>query len=252
MDEPKLNQVIAVEKSAREAHNKEKTALHRKSSTPGLFNGLTKVYTKKDDDGEDFPAEKVKVQARVDDVIREFCASHVDALNVVATKDYGNQDASADVMVNGAVIIKDAPVTYLLFLEKELVDFKTFVMSLPELDESLEWSWDEEQSLWRSDEITTHKTKKVQKPIVLYPHSVEHPAQTEMITEDMVVGHWATTKLSGAIPVPEKRRLADKVTLLQRAVKYAREEANSTKVPNMKVGKPVMDFLLKKEDTDQV
>lgn len=39
--------------------------------------------------------------------------------DVVATQDFANCQAKADVMVEGRVLIKDAPVTHLLFLEKQ-------------------------------------------------------------------------------------------------------------------------------------
>ena len=74
----------------------------------------------------------------------------------------------------------------------------------------------------------THKSKKIQKPVVLYEATHEHPAQVQLAGEDVTIGHWKNVKLSGAIPVTEKQAIVARVEKLLRAVKEAREEANAT------------------------
>lgn len=65
---------------------------------------------------------------------------------------------------------------------------------------------------------------------MLYPATPEHPAQTQMITEDVIAGHWSLTKHSGAIARPQKEAIALRVEEVLRAVKEAREEANGINV----------------------
>ena len=64
--------------------------------------------------------------------------------DVVLTQDMGNTHAKADIKVNGQTILPNVPVTYLLFLEKQVVDLETFVTKLPSLDPSEVWEADGE------------------------------------------------------------------------------------------------------------
>ena len=50
---------------------------------------------------------------------------------VLATQDFANCQAKANVVVDGQTILKEVPVTHLLFLEKQLVDLRTFIDGLP-------------------------------------------------------------------------------------------------------------------------
>jgi hypothetical protein len=68
-----------------------------------------------------------------------------------------------------------------------------------------------------------------------------------LITEDVIAGYWNQVKQSGAIPKTRKAEIAEKVEVLLRAVKEAREAANvqeETKSPE--VGEVVFDFIFGK------
>lgn len=222
----KLNQIIAVEKGIKARSYAELTELNKAVQKPDLFNGFIKTYQKKDEDGEDIPSEKKRVQYVATEVLRSVERAIGELMDTTARKDWTNCVASADVVVNGAVIVAGAPVSFLLFLEKQLTDMRTFVDNLPVLDPAESWSKDENSGLYRTDAINTHRTKKVQKPIVLYPATPEHPAQTQIITEDVIVGFWGQIKQSGAMPKPARQALLERVDVLLRAVKEAREAAN--------------------------
>jgi len=133
----------------------------------------------------------------------------------------------------------------LLFLEKTLTDVRTFIGNLPTLDEADSWKFDTNSGLYNTDAILTHRTKKVQKPIVLYPHSAEHPAQTQLVTEDIIAGYWNQIKQSGALPQTNKHLMAEKVDTLLRAVKEAREAANiQDEVKSPEVGEAIFNYIL--------
>lgn len=241
----KLNQIIAVEKGIKSRVYGEITEMHKASQKPDLFNGFSKTYLKKDDDGEDLPPERKRVQFMVKDVLRTVERASSELMEVTARKDWTNCQAKGDVIVDGATIVKDAPVSFLLFLEKQVTDLRTFVGSLPVLDESESWTKDANSGLYKTDAIQTHRTKKLQKPIVLYPATAEHPAQTQMVTEDVIAGFWSQTKQSGAMPKPEREELLEKIEKLLRAVKEARESANiHEEVPAPQVGTAVFTYLL--------
>ena len=113
-----------------------------------------------------------------------------------------------------------------------------------ELDAAEKWDLDVNSGLFRSEAVKTHKTKKLQEPIVLYAATVEHPAQTQLITKDVVIGHWTGTKFSGALPASRKKALLARANKLLAAVKMAMKEANNTKVSTQSIGEGVFGFLL--------
>ena len=166
-------------------------------------------------------------------------------LDLTARKDYTNCVARADVVVDGTTMIAGAPVSFLLFMEKQLTDIRTFVAAMPVLDESDNWSKDVNSGLFKAEPTSTHRTKKIAKPIVLYPATPEHPAQTQMVTEDIIAGFWTQVKQSGAMPKPDREALGARVERLLRAVKEARESANiQEEVTTPAVGGAVFSYLL--------
>ena len=73
---------------------------------------------------------------------------------------------------------------------------------------------------------------------------MQHPAQVDTFTEDVVVGQWKTIKYSGAMPQSRAAEVLERIGKLQAAVKFAREEANTITVTDRHVGKDVFAYLL--------
>lgn len=241
----KLNQVIAVEKGVKSRDHSEVSALYKLAQKPELFNGANRVFRKKSEEGEDYPPDRKKVSSRVNDLLSKLALSKTELFDVTAQKDFANCNAVADVVVEGKVLIEKAPVTYLLFLEKQLTDVHTFLSTLPTLDEAEDWTLDENSDLYKTNPVPTAKTKKIQRALVMYPATEQHPAQTQLITEDVIEGYWDSTKYSAAMPLPRKQELVQKAQLLLDAVKAAREAANSVDAPKKEVAKNIFEFLLK-------
>jgi hypothetical protein len=240
----KLNQIIAIEKGIKARVYGDITEINKTIQKQELFNGFAKEYRKKDEDGEELPSEKKRVQFTVIDHLRNVARLSTELFDITARKDFTNCVATAEVVVDGETIITAAPVTFLLFLEKQLTDLRTLVGNLPVLDEGETWAYDGNSGLYKTEPSQTHRTKKVQKPIVLYPATVEHAAQTQLISEDVIAGFWHLVKHSGALPKPDKQDLAQRVEKLLQAVKQAREQANSVdEVPVPKIGEAVFTYL---------
>lgn len=240
----KLNQVIAVESGVKTRVNGLMSEVYKAVQHPALFEGFNKKYQPLAEDGEKFPDERKNVQMSAPDVIKQATTALTELFDVTATKDFGNCGAKSDVVVDGVPLLKDVPVTYLLFLEKQLTDLHTLVSKMPVLDSAENWTFDANSSLYRTEATQTVRTKKVQKALVLYPATDKHPAQCKDITEDQTVGNWEQTKFSGAYPAPTKYALVAKIEKLQKAVKYAREEANTTPATDQNIGSVVFNWLL--------
>ena len=240
----KLNQVIAIEKSVKSRATAEISELYKAVQKPTLFDGFNKAYQPIKEDEERFPPQSQRVQFNAVEVLRAAGNHLAELFDVTAQKDYANCAAVADVTVDGQVLLTAAPVTYLLFLEKQLTDMHTFVDKMPTLDPAEEWTLDQNSGTYRSKSSSTIRTKKIQKPIVLYPATPEHPAQTQLITEDETVGTWDQVRYSGAIPEPRRKELLARIVKLSKAVKFAREAANDTDAAEQKVGEKVFNWLL--------
>lgn len=241
---PKQNQIVAIEKGVKTQNYALKSQVYKAFQQAQLFNGLTRTYQKNDDDGEDFPPESKRVQRNAAADLNTLAESCKELFDITATKDWGNTQAKADVVVDEVVILSGVPATYLLFLEKQLNDMKDELNKLPTLDPSFDWYLDGDSGLYKSAPVQTTKTKKVPEVIVKYEATVEHPAQTELIPVDKVVGTWTSTALSGALPLTRKQSLQRRITKLIQAVKFARETANETPVLRIEAGAAVFDYLL--------
>src|SRR5258708_7495351 len=239
----KLNQIIAIEKGTKSRSLQELTEAHHALQKPALLSGISRTYRPKDEEGEQLPSESTKVQIKAEDIIRDTVESLTRLFNVVATKDWANCKAKADVVVDGKKLLSNVPATYLLFLEKQLVDLHTFIKKLPVLDASETWTFDPSADCWATEPVQTVKTKKVPRNHVKAEATDKHPAQVEVYYEDITVGYWRTVKFSGALPAQRINELLARVERLQEAVKFAREEANNLEVEEQKVGEKVFQYL---------
>lgn len=243
MAEVLLHQVLALEPSARTRADKQITELHRKLGKDVLLSGLTRTYEPRDAEGERLPGERTNVQVKAANALQEAAKAFTEAFDAVATKDYGNLHAKADVVVDGRVIIEGAPTTYLLWLEKKLVDLHTFVSKLPVLDPAETWTYDENSGAYKTDTLKSTRTKKVLRNHVKYDATDKHPAQVDTYNEDVIVGDWSAVKFSGALPADKVRNLLDRVEKVQDAVKAARQMANTVSVHQQKVGDDIFDYV---------
>lgn len=239
----KLNQIIAVEKGVKTAAFQKLTDVYQTLQKNALLSGISRTYRPRDEEGEQLPPESTKVQVRTEEVIKETVEELTRLFDVTATKEWANCEAKADVIVDGTVLLTAVPATYLLFLEKQLVDLHTFIKKLPVLDAAESWEFDASANCFATEPVQTVKTKKVPRNHVKAEATEHHPAQVEVYHEDIVVGHWRTVKFSGAVPAKRVHELLERVEKLQQAVKFAREEANGLEVTDQKLGGKVFQYL---------
>lgn len=238
-----LNKVIAIESGVKTGASRKETDLYHLLQKNALLNGIARTYQPKDDDGDKLPSETTLVQVRVEKILSDLSDELTRLFDVTLTKEEGNSKAKADVVVDGVTLLKQVPVTYLLFLEKQLVNINTFVGKLPTLDPASEWVYDSNNDVFVTLPVQTVKTKKVPRNWVKAEATEKHPAQVEIFHEDVVVGYWTKVDSSGAIPATRKAELLSRVEKLITAVKFAREEANSLEVEDQFAGAKVFNYL---------
>lgn len=247
----RLSQIVGTEKTINAEVTRDVSEAYKLVQKPGLFSGFSKVFEATEEEEVDFPPESQKVQHVAEDVLDQAMNAWASGMDATASKDWGNLLARGTVTVRGEVLLEDAPVTFLLFLEKKLVGIRTFVTALPELDPAQDWKYDGGLGLHKTEPVRKVKTKKRQKAIVKYPHQFSDdgktaiPAQTEMVTEDATQGFWVEVQHSGGVKTPEKKAILRRLEDLIVAVKEAREEANSLRVDEQQVGAKLLGWLLK-------
>lgn len=240
----KLNQVVALVKDRKVRFEKNKTEIYHRFQKGDLATGFTRVFTPKHEDSERLPPENKRVQVVVDDQIKNLRGDFVSLLDTVLTQDFGNTETKASLQL-GELSLDNVPVTYLLFLDKQLADLMTLVQAMPVLDQNEQWSLDSTNGLYKTATTSTNKTKVVPEPIVLYDATEHHPAQTQILNKTISDGTWDTTKYSGAITPERKKTIVNRITQLQETVKLAREEANTKTVQEGQIGNSIFDFIFK-------
>lgn len=239
----KLNQIIAIEKGIKSKSVQQLAESQKNLQKASVFSGISRTYRPKDEDGEQLPPESNKVQVKADEIIRETTEILTKLFDITATKDWTNCHARADVVVDGQTLLTQVPVSYLLFLEKQLTDLQAFLKKLPTLDPSETWNFDPNSDCWATEPIQTLKTFKMPRNHVKAEATEHHPAQVEVYYEDVTIGYWRTVKFSGALPQARIHELMNRLENLQQAVKFAREEANNTEAEEQRVGAKIFQYL---------
>jgi len=167
-------------------------------------------------------------------------------LNTFAKKERTNQDAVANIMVDDDVIAENVPATLLLGLESKLKYIRSVYEAIPTLQPGVNWVLD----LERGDNIykaanpeLRSRTEKQLQSIIMAEATKEHPAQVKEFTQDVAIGKITVNNWSGMLSPAEKSILLGRIDLLIRAVKRARQRANTTKVVDIEIGDKLFDFI---------
>ena len=178
--------------------------------------------------------------------IAEIWSKALDASYQIAESNMG---ARADVVLDdGVVLMKDVPATALLELEKRAAEIFNLVQAVPTLDPAKGFKTDTARGvgIFRAREDNSTRTKKTVRPIVKYEATKDHPAQVDLIQEDIVIGRLQTQEWSGLITPAEKAEMLARAEELRRAFKTARSRANEAPADNTKVGNGILAYVFKR------
>jgi len=242
-----LNQILAIEKGQRTKNKQDITKVYQRLEKNALLNGIIEDYRPKAEDEEAIHKEN-PIQLTVWQALSDAKADWVDSFDIVAARDWTNTQAKADVILdadstNPVTLLKNVPVSFLLYFEKQLDDVYTLVKNLPTLPTDEKWEWSNESNCFISDKSITERKTTLKEPLVKFEGNDKHPPQVDVIDVQKVIGYTTKRKLSGAIPASEREELKRRVQKLQAAVKRAREAANMAEVDRQKVGDAVFGYL---------
>lgn len=190
--------------------------------------------------------EQSDLQTTVRQELRWVSESWVRAVDAAYQIAESNMGARADVVLDdGTVFLTNLPGTALLELEKRAAEIQAFVTAIPTLDPAKGFRPDPERGagIYRAREVVKTRTRKVQKALVLYPATPEHPAQTQLVTSDEPTGTLRELEWSGLITPAEKAEMLERAEHLRRAFKRARSRANEVEAATGAIGQQVLGFV---------
>jgi len=171
--------------------------------------------------------------------------------------DHFNKLAVADItMEDGTVLAKDVPATALLQLEHRLKEVSELIKTIPTLDPAMGFVPDPSMgpNIYKAREIVKPSTKKEQHPLVMAEATKEHPAQVQLVTEDVKVGTIREQQWSSLITPAIKADLLERAENLFRVVTQARSRANEqpADVKTYKIGEALLKHIFSPLALDKV
>lgn len=244
----KLGQVLAMVTDQTTLSKRRLNEAHHALQRSAMLEGIQKDYEPRFEDGLQLPSEGTRVQATVQEMIDATREALVDLFDIVAARDFTNGPRDgvgpvADVVVDGTTLVTQAPVPYLLWLEKQVIDLLTFAQKLPTLDAAVEWSAPDPRGVFKSPVVDTHRTEKRPAKLELFAPTDKQPGQAHVYEETQVVGTWHQVKFSGHTTPRIKADLVDRLEKLKAALHGAREEANRVDAIEPEPGHALVDYI---------
>lgn len=245
-----IGQALAQEKTARQHANKIGANIRANLAKPTLFAGLIKTYRPYKDPQNNpsvfqAPPQHTHVQFRIEpDLFQGLAEALAPALNLTAAKEWGNQQAAADIEIGGETLFAGVPATYLLFLEHQADELAALINAIPTLDPAQKWVPDTTAGIWKTaqPEITIREEKD-EVPSVGHEGNQHHAPQVRWITKSVPTGEYSTDKFSGAVEPRRKEQLQQRLHELKQAVHKAREQANQAEAPSVDIGSKILSWL---------
>jgi len=215
-----------------------------------LFEEKRKTFTANREGAEPVVEEVLTIQSTVEAELKWMANLWSKSLDNTYQVACGNALSKADVVLDdGTVLLRDVPGTALMDMEARFGEFQALLNTTPTLDPSKGFEPDPSKGpgVYQAREVRKPRTQKVPKPIVLYHHSPEHPAQTQLITLDEPVGTIQEQEWSGMITPARKAELLDRCETLRRALKTALQRSNTAEVPDPAgpVSSKLFEYVLK-------
>lgn len=245
---PKLHELLAVEGDLEGTYKKilEETKANF-TKHPDRYFGQHQRIENFDENAQPEPDTHKEMDDTVPAKLTYTEGHIVRYFDAVLQKERTNQEARADLAVDGKTIAENVPATFLLGLENKLKMVRSAIYeTIPTLQPGIAWDKDESQGpnvYHRRYPEEKFRTKKVIKNHVRAEATKEHPAQVDTYSEDEKVAKVITDTWCGMISSAEKSDLLGRVDTLLRAVKKARQRANTTETVNVTIGKELFAYI---------
>lgn len=244
----KLHELLAVESNLENQAAKCRSELAATfEKKRHLFEEKRVTFTPAGEGTQSVTETQSDIQTNVDkelDWIQSHLVKALDASYQVAE---ANTVARADVILEDdaqTVLLENVPATALLELEKRVAEIAALVTAIPTLDPAKGFTKDDSRGLYKAREVNKNRTQKQKKVFIKYEATKEHPAQTELLDQDVVIGTIQEQEWSGLITPAEKADLINRVEIVARAVRRARSRANDVEIDSKaKIGSKLLNYI---------
>ena len=244
----KLNQLLAVEGDLKGVANNviNETRNNFKSHPDRYFQTHTRVENIDEEDQKEADVHK-RMDDTVVDKLEYTAKQYTKYLDAWFQKEATNQEAMADIVIEGHTLATNIPATFLLGLESKLSILRdTVYRSIPTLQPGVFWDPDPDMPdgvKKRRHPEERFRTKKVRQNHVLALATKEHPEQVQVYTEDIKVARVITDTWCSLLSSKEKSELLERVDNLIAAVKKARQKANEAEVKKVSIGDTLFNYI---------
>jgi hypothetical protein len=193
------------------------------------------------------PEERKELVETVHDKLQYVLESAAAYYDLLLQKESTNQIAKADLVVEGTVLAKDVPATFLLGMENRLKRIRDLIEATPTLAPGIKWEPDATQGAHiyrRVHPEQKYKAVKQFKSQVLYEATDKHPAQIEKWEEPTNVGMYTTQQWTSMISPAEKSTLLARTDKLIQAVKKARRRANDVAIVDRTISSEMFKYIM--------
>lgn len=211
------------------------------------FDGLIKTYKPNEEGGDQVPSQVKEVVTTVDKKLDYTKGAVITAIDAQLSKEETNSSGTVKAELKIGDKSFELSATSLLALEGQLINIRAVYKTIPTQDPTRRWVPDEStgKGIFVTAPEELYRTKKIHRPFVKSGATKEHPAQVEIISEDVQVGKYETIYKTGKISPARKSEMLTKIDGLIDAVKRARAKANQAEVVNTKIGKEIFDYINK-------
>lgn len=248
----KLHQVLAVEGDLQAVADKVMAECSRIFEKQSHFSGYERTLNMFDDERkneEEGHSEKKEVDSTVMNELTFVSTQLAPYYDILLQKEATNQDAVADLIVDGKTLGEKLPATFLLGMEKRLQVLRRFFDNIPTTPPGKKWKQDEamqEGILVAEPDEYSFKTEKTIKFETIAQATKEHPAQIHKWDDTRNIGQYTKRSWTGCITPYEKSEIMKRLDKLYVAVKKARQKANDVEVRNLKIGEDIFAYLFNK------
>lgn len=211
------------------------------------FNGRTKQYYPDNEvEGSHIQDEfeKVEMVYTVKEKVDFIKKSFANAVDSVLSKEETNSSGNANAMLQIGPRSVKLSATSLLALEKKVVTLRSLILTIPTLDPSKQWHFDQNEGFYKTNPTKRNRIIKKNESVVVVQATDKFPAQVKEVTVESKVGHYEETHFSSKFPVRVKSEMVAKCDELLNNIAIARAEANKCQVREVKVMESVFDFIL--------
>lgn len=246
---PHLHELLAVKKDLKQQADKTRGDLENTFEKKAHhFTGKLKTFTPFGEDAVSKTEDVLDIQTTVNSELawlKPYLAKSIDAHFHVAL---GNMTAVADIVKeDGTVILKAVPASTLLELEDYFESLRGFIQKIPTLDPAKGFKPDitaKSDGVYQARPTEKTRTLAQKKVYVLYNATEKHPAQVQLVDEQVPSGIIHEQEWSSMLTPADKAKLLDRCEQTVRAVKSARARANQIEVDTTaKIGDALIGFV---------